>query len=940
MADGVSVVIDSVAAMAPTVLRWAPLMATLAVVVVGFWALAALGRRDRAVDGVSLWVRFPPLRAPGARRDAPSMDSVMKMAASSPWPLAFELVAQPDRRVQSRVWAPCDAVPYVASALKGAVPGCELAPAPDAAVDGARLWRGVVDLTFSSWWAPLTTDRVALAALVEALSRVAGVDYALASLCVDPRPSWLAGLRSWRIRRLARQVKRADRPEKSDVGKFSAALLAAPSLRIAVRLIAAGADGAAVERELSRLSEACGYFFRSRMAWTTQELHVRRVTILPPDDDPTARRPATAADRRMVALIGVLLALHAVVLALWPTWSWTTALVALGAAGGALRRRRRDPARIWRQAVNRRHDVGATCVSSAEAALLWVDPSDDAPMLARLPNRRFPAPLPAFEAAAAPHGVALALAERADGALAPVGTTLDDMRRIVHLTAGMGAGKSRLLANVVHQLMRRPIGLCVIDGKGDDHGSLAWFALDLAPMEREKDLVWINPLDSRWPVALNPLHPGGADSAEVANQLLAMLSRLDAGGWARAHGMEQLAMHAGILIAEAEEHPTLALVKRALLDDGYRASLLPRVRNPETAVFWSEVYPSGAKAMRLSRDALVRRIDKVLVPDQVRWMFTSPRPSVRFTELMEQSAIVLAPIPSEQLGGVAYAVAVLLVRAIVAAAFRRAGSDRERSNWPLIVDEVQVLADQTGGNADFQTMLTRLRSLGVPALYAHQTLSQLGSAVDDMLVNAANRVLLRTPPPDAEVYARRYSSAGLSAADIANQEPERHQYLDLMCDGVPTGVFSARPLPWPTPDVPQLDAWTGPPWESVRAAPPVTPAMRRVDAWVEDVMALQRTLPPDVLAQCRLRAERWSDAEWRDVQARWLEHRMAQRAFLLEHPEAEPHHRTRRIMISSLAYGRPVVDAMIEYLRLFRAEPAERAAAPILDGNLFNGVVH
>lgn len=572
----------------------------------------------------------------------------------------------------------------------------------------------------------------------------------------------------------------------------------------------------------------------------------------------------------------------------------------------------RSPVMTIMRAINRLHDRRPFLLSSAELATIWdASPSAD---FDRIPNRFLPPPEIAFQRQG-DLWIALGEGRRSDGTYAPIGIPLRDMRQVLHITAGMGAGKSRLLANIVDQIGRMPVGMGIIDGKGDDQGSLAWLTLDLLPMEREKDIVFLYPIDHEWPIALNPLQSSDPDPQGRVNQLLALLSRLDAGGWSRSHGMEQYAMHAGILVAEGEPHPTLMHVKRALIDDAYRQKLLPLIRNPETIAFWREIYPAQGKAQRTSIDALVRRIDKVLVPDIIRWVFTSPEPTVDITRVMETTRILIAPLPSERMGGIAYAFGTLLTRMIVLGAFLRQGEDRNRADWPLIIDEVQVLLDQTGGNDDFRTMLSRLRSLGVPGIYAHQALAQLGDLAPDMLVNASNRVILRTTNPDSETYARRYAAFGLTPGDISRQDPLEHQYFDLMANGRSTGLFSGRPLPWPRSTLPTLDPIPNASWKTVRAKPLRTPQADRIDDMVEKLMSLD-PYTPCLLDDCAHFASTISDDDWRDICERWKEHRIAQREALLATPNLEPEHRKRRRLISSLLYGRPIAQAIIDYLRI------------------------
>lgn len=910
--------------------RWLIALALAASAAVGAWAAARYDARLRQPQRYAcLKVLMPPARARARGSNSQSENAlgerIFRLMPGMPWRLGFEVMGQPDRPAQMKIWAPQEAVPHVQSAIESVLPGV-VAAAVDDGPECHGGWMGVVQFAWSSWWAPIDLPSIAANAMTDAHCRITSARMVQTTLAVE-RMRIRPHARITRLMRAARRARTGDQRIAAMARRIER-LIDAPFLRVSMWTVVAGDDRDGVQQETERIARAMTYAFQHETFLASQRLRVLRLRTLPAA---TWRRdpPRIMDGALLLAATGALIAGACAAImreplaacAAWSSWGALTGMLAALIAG------ERHPAVTWRNMEQRRMTHAPFPMSAAEIGQLWTDPPEDAHHVERTPNLRLPAPHIAFEHDGRSDWIALATARRTNGEWAPVGVTLRDLRQILHVTAGMGAGKSRLLANIVKQIVDRGYGVCVIDGKGDDKGALAWLTLDLVPLERERDIVWIDPLEQRWPVALNPLQTS-SDSQEIASQLLAMMSRLDASGWSKAHGMEQLAMHAGILVAESEPRPTLAHVKRALLDESYRTSLLGRVRNPETRAFWRDVYPGGEKAMRTSRDALVRRIDKVLAPDVVRWLFTSPAPSVRFGELMESRAIVVAPMPVEQLGGIAYAVAVLLVRDLVSAAFRRAGSDMERENWPLIVDEVQVLLDQTGANDDFRTMLTRMRSLGIPALYAHQSLSQLGTALDVMLVNAANRAILRTPPPDAEVYARRYAHYGVAAADIASQPANEHQYLDLVCSGSPTGIFSARPLPWPASTLPVFEPWTGEAWSDVRAPAPASLTMQRLDAMVERLMDLQQSMPLDVVQHCEHWARTLGEQEWNDIQARWFEHRMAQRDFLLRAPQAIPDHRQRRIIVSSLRYGRPAVAAMIDYWRL--NGDARRGAAPLV----------
>jgi len=256
------------------------------------------------------------------------------------------------------------------------------------------------------------------------------------------------------------------------------------------------------------------------------------------------------------------------------------------------------------------------------------------------------------------------------------------------------------------------------------------------------------------------------------------------------------------------------------------------------------------------------------------------------------------------LGGLAGAVGMLIAQAFVRAAFSRSGSDRTRHDYPLIIDELQVLIGNSD-TTDIATAITRLRSLGIPTIYAHQALAQLGDLRDLMLINAGNRIMLQTQEPDASMYARAYAASGLTAADLSGQPPNEHQYAVLRCRGVVAGPFSMQPLPWPAVHDESPPPYQGPAWRDV-LPDDADPADRFIARVVYDAGT-------DAAAAREL--AHLSDADWQRLLQRWERIRHVQRQHILAHPGCIADRLERQRWLSRLYAARPRVLAAAEYLR-------------------------
>ena len=572
------------------------------------------------------------------------------------------------------------------------------------------------------------------------------------------------------------------------------------------------------------------------------------------------------------------------------------------------------PIRLWRDP-----DI----LASNELAGLYHLPT---PALARLvrwlPCRFLPADPHAYTQGRTDR-IVVGHARRADGTVAAVGPTLRDLRQILHLTAGMGAGKSRLLANICKQLI--PHGLLLLDGKGDDRaGNLAATMRRHLPLADEGRLVILDILDTDWPFWLNPMagidlaRPGGADQGLA--QLLAVFARLDPETWGKSQGMQQYARMSALLVLETVAHPTLAHVKQALVDERYRERLLPGCTNPDVATFWRDIYPKTGEQQKQSRDALLRRLDALLATETTRYMVTQPSPTLSLLDAIEQGLIVLVPMPEMTLGDLAGTIGMIVFQAVVRAALSRDGDDQSRATYALIIDELQVFAG-TGDTRDVRKAITQLRSLGIAGVYAHQSLTQLGDLQDEMLTNAFSRIILKTQEPDASTYARHYAASGLTAADIAGQDPNEHQYAVLLCDGRPTGLFSMQTLPWPDVEQVEIAPYAGEPWQTIV---PADSHMHALDRRIAGIVYGEHADWQAVVAALAA----LGDDDWARLLARWEAIRACQRVHILAHPGCIPDRLERQRWLSRLRAATPRILAAAEYARIRRAIEPGGIATP------------
>jgi hypothetical protein len=591
------------------------------------------------------------------------------------------------------------------------------------------------------------------------------------------------------------------------------------------------------------------------------------------------------------------------------------------------------PIRTWR---------APDMITSIEVAGFWHLPISGLGNLIRwLPCRMITAPPQAYIAPGRSDRIMVGKARRADGTVGPIGPTLRDLRPPMHITAGMGAGKSRALANICAQCI--PHGYILLDGKGDDQGgSLAATARLSIPLADEQRLIIFDILDTDWPIGLNPLsgidltRPGAKDQA--LGQIMAIFARLDPATWGKAPAMKEFVQMATLLVLEGEQYPTLAHVKQCLLDSRYREQLVPHCTNPDVLTFWTVTFPDQGETQRTSLHALLRRFSQLLTTETTRYMVSQPASRLNLLDAIEERMIVLAPLPHVTLGDLASAIGMLLLQQFVRSAFARPGNDQTRHTYPLIIDELQVFIGKDGDSTDIQNAITQLRGLGIAGIYAHQTLDQLGALKDEMLTNSGSRLMLRTQEPDASAYAKLYAASGITATDIAGQDANEHQYAVLQCDGERTGLFSMIVLPWPTPLSIPVEPYHGPDWQTL--IPPDSPDPA-ADAELLGLVYASHARPSNVIQALA----DYSDTDWQFVLDRWEAIRQYHRQYIIVNPgciaidtattdpdpdveaakRAARQRLDRQTWLSRLLIATPRILAAAEYARIRRQiEPEGR----------------
>lgn len=567
-------------------------------------------------------------------------------------------------------------------------------------------------------------------------------------------------------------------------------------------------------------------------------------------------------------------------------------------------------------------------LTAAEIAAMWHLPGERFLETAIWRSNRFLRPDPGYIVGKVgsdqPMNITVPLAQRPirfgtitalTGETVYVGTTLGSLMKHGQFIGGTGAGKTEEIKNLVAQVQQQGGGITLIEHKGD---IMLKFLPMIAP-EYELKTVVFNPLEQDWVIGLNIFDPQfmgdhtGLSTDQLIEMLDSCLSQID-DNWASGHGMQQFAQWGAKAILSGEPEATINHLSLFLGSETYRQQVLPNVRHTQTRAWWTHNFPSLDQSKRASSDALQRRLEGFLRNDMVRRICNQTRTTVRFREIMDRRGIILATLPLNQVGHrPGTFLAMLIVNMIIMSAFNRQDlPEHERDPYLLVFDEFQ----ESARNLDirlFQTMIERLRSCGVGAIFAYQDIEQVGTElVNTLLNNTQFQMILSALGDDAKRWTAQYGHQGIAEEDFKSI-PFPHEAYMTAARMPLTSVYRLPMWEHPRIHIAPVDA----DWKVF--APAQTETDAEIDHRIRQLMKMSSDAAINLLVQA-------PEPLWNAVNARCAIHFADQRRRIASERGLIADTAERVFTLSNLGFARPswLVDA--EQTRLALRFPRDTAS--------------
>jgi type IV secretory pathway TraG/TraD family ATPase VirD4 len=165
------------------------------------------------------------------------------------------------------------------------------------------------------------------------------------------------------------------------------------------------------------------------------------------------------------------------------------------------------------------------------------------------------------------------------------GIKRQDRRLHMYVIGRTGMGKTTLLLNMILNDVYSGEGVCFIDPHGDAVETL----LDYIPSTRVDDVIYFNPADLDYPVALNVLQGVGPESKHLlVSSLVSIFRKLYTDHWQ--HRQEHILRNILLTLLERPEAATLLDAHRMLSDWRYRKKVVEEVKDPVVKSFWTNEF--------------------------------------------------------------------------------------------------------------------------------------------------------------------------------------------------------------------------------------------------------------------------------------------------------------------------------------------------------------
>lgn len=367
----------------------------------------------------------------------------------------------------------------------------------------------------------------------------------------------------------------------------------------------------------------------------------------------------------------------------------------------------------------------------------------------------------------------------------PIFMQKEDRRRHFYIVGQTGTGKSQYLKNLFLQDVNNNEGACFIDPHGEEAEDL----IGKIPKERIQDVVYWDPSDVDFPVAMNILDAQSIEEKNIIiNSFIALLYKLyDPNRTGIMGPMLERTIRNVMLTAMEEKGNTLVEALRLLISPDFAKSKIDFIKDPLIKTYWTEQLARTTEFHKSETlGYFISKFDRFISDVTIRNIIGQSNSVINFDEIINEGKILIINLAKGTLGeeNTSFLGMLIIPKFMIAAMKRTKIPQEKRRDFYLYIDEFQNFAIP-----DFVTILSEARKFRLNLIVANQYISQIREDVRDAVFgNVGTLGAFRVGTDDAKYLTQHYSPI-LNEFDLINNGIG-NLYLKPIFAGKPAEPFS------------------------------------------------------------------------------------------------------------------------------------------------------
>jgi len=334
------------------------------------------------------------------------------------------------------------------------------------------------------------------------------------------------------------------------------------------------------------------------------------------------------------------------------------------------------------------------------------------------------------------------------GTTTDIGLTEEERETHMYIIGRTGSGKTTMMFSMAKHDIEQGRGMAFLD----PHGDAAEDLVSIIPESRLNDLVYINPIDLKYPIGINILELSEGldeDGAELEKEVVCegvislfrkVFSKEE---YINAHRIEYILRNA-IYTAFTVPDRTIFTVYDLLNNPPFQKQVLSKLKDENLKNFWKyEFGRAGEYQIVKMVGGVTAKIGRFLFSPTAKRILEQPKSTVNFEKLMNEEKIIICNLSQGKLGeDTSKLLGTTIMTKIQQASLKRAYiPESKRKPFYLYVDEFQNFATHS-----FTKMLSEGRKYKLRVTIAEQSTSQQDdkNIVNVILANVTTVVCFRS----------------------------------------------------------------------------------------------------------------------------------------------------------------------------------------------------